>query len=100
MPRVPKLESTVVTARLGELPGWSLRDGKLHRELAFPSFVRAFGVMSQIALVAERMDHHPEWANVYGRLTIDLTTHDAGGISENDFELAAAINAIAPPDAG
>lgn len=73
---------------------WSLREGKLYRSIQFPDFATAFGFMTQIALVAEKMDHHPEWLNVYGRVDIWLTTHEAGGISERDFVLAARINAI------
>ena len=69
--------------------------GKLHRELRFPDFVRAFGFMTSVALVAESMNHHPEWSNVYGRVTIDLTTHDAGGITALDLELARRIYALA-----
>ena len=81
-----------VRDRLSEIPGWTLVNGKLHRELTFENFVAAFGFMSQVALVAERRDHHPEWFNVYNRVTIDLNTHDAGGITDLDFELAAAVN--------
>lgn len=73
---------------------WSLREGKLYRSIQFPDFATAFGFMTQIALIAEKMDHHPEWFNVYSRVEISLTTHAAGGISERDFLLAARINAI------
>jgi 4a-hydroxytetrahydrobiopterin dehydratase len=89
-----KLSSDEIQKRLEALPAWTVRDEKLHRELSFPDFVRAFGFMSSVALVAERMDHHPEWSNVYGRVVVDLTTHDAGGITERDFELAARIEAL------
>ena len=74
---------------------WTLKAGKLHRTFQFKDFVGAFGFMSQVALVAERMNHHPEWFNVYRTVRVDLTTHDAGGISELDFELAAAMEALA-----
>lgn len=93
---IARLEDGEVEARLRERSRWSLRDGKLHRELRFPSFVEAFGFMSQVALIAERMNHHPEWSNVYNRVVIDLTTHDAGGLSALDFELAEAIDALQP----
>ena len=73
---------------------WSLRDGKLYRSIQFPDFATAFGFMTQIAFVAERMDHHPEWLNVYSRVDIWLTTHEVNGISEKDFALAARINAV------
>ena len=95
MSRPQKLSEEDVRARLSELSGWSLASGKLHRELQFDDFVRAFGFMSSVALVAEKMDHHPEWSNVYGRVVIDLQTHDAGGITELDFELAKAADRLA-----
>lgn len=90
-----KLDHTVIEAKLLDIPGWELREGKLHREFRFDDFVRAFGFMSAAAIVAEKMDHHPEWFNVYNKVTVDLTTHDAGGITELDFELAGAMSALA-----
>ena len=87
---LPELEST-----LTQLKGWAIRDGKLHREFKFKSFVEAFGFMSSLALVAEAMGHHPEWCNVYNRVTIDLTTHDAGGITQKDVDLARKANELA-----
>ena len=89
---IQKLASEDVAQRLESLPLWQLRDDKLQREFQFADFVEAFAFMSAVALVAERMDHHPEWRNVYNRVAIALTTHDAGGISERDFALAAAID--------
>ena len=74
---------------------WSLKEDKLHRNYVFSDFVTAFGFMAQVALVAERMNHHPEWFNVYRKVTVDLTTHDAGGVSHKDFELAAAMDRLA-----
>ena len=74
---------------------WALRDDKLFKKFGFSNFVAAFGFMTQAALVAERMNHHPEWFNVYATVEVSLTTHDAGGISELDFKLAHAMNAIA-----
>jgi 4a-hydroxytetrahydrobiopterin dehydratase len=85
-----KLDASEVAARLTEIPGWTIVVGKLHREYQFPDFVAAFGFMTRVALVAERLGHHPEWFNVYNRVVIDLTTHDAGGITALDFELAQA----------
>ena len=79
---------------LESVPGWSLEDGKLFREFNFPSFVEAFGFMASVAIIAEKQNHHPEWFNVYNKVRIHLTTHDAGGISENDFALASSINGI------
>lgn len=90
-----KLDDAEVERRLHALPSWSLRDGKLHRELRFADFVSAFGFMASAALVAEAMNHHPEWFNVYGTVRVDLTTHDAGGITEHDFALAARMEQLA-----
>lgn len=93
---IEKLCDDEVSTRLAALPEWTLREGKLYRELAFPDFVRAFAFMTQVALLAERMNHHPEWSNVYGRVVIHLTTHECGGLSPRDFKLASAIDALAP----
>ncbi len=82
---------------LTTLPCWALQEGKLRRDLTFPSFVEAFGFMAAVALAAESMNHHPEWSNVYNRVTILLTTHDAGGITRLDLELARRIDRLAPP---
>lgn len=89
-----KLADDEIGARMRDLAGWSLVGGKLHRELRFPDFSAAFGFMSRVALAAERMDHHPDWSNVYNRVTIDLETHDAGGLTALDFDLAAEISRI------
>jgi 4a-hydroxytetrahydrobiopterin dehydratase len=89
------LSTDAINSALTELPGWSIERGKLHRQFQFPSFVEAFGFMSSVALVAESMGHHPEWFNVYNRVTVDLTTHDAGGITNLDVELARKMNALA-----
>lgn len=80
---------------LEKLPGWSIKNGKLHSQYQFNSFIEAFGFMSSLALVAESMGHHPEWFNVYNRVTIDLTTHDAGGITNLDIEFAHKANELA-----
>lgn len=89
-----KLEATEIESRLADLTGWSIVDEKLHRDLQFSDFAEAFGFMTRVALVAEHTQHHPEWFNVWNRVSIDLTTHDAGGISEKDFDLAAKIDAF------
>ncbi|MEM8932349.1 MAG: 4a-hydroxytetrahydrobiopterin dehydratase [Acidobacteriota bacterium] len=89
-----KLDDGEIEARLAELPEWRLVDGKLHRELQFVDFSEAFGFMTRVALVAEAMHHHPEWFNVWNRVVIDLETHDVGGLSTSDFELAATIDAL------
>jgi 4a-hydroxytetrahydrobiopterin dehydratase len=90
-----RLSEAELKQALEELNGWSIEAGKLHRQYQFPSFVEAFGFMSSLALVAESMGHHPEWFNVYNRVTIDLTTHDAGGITAKDVELARKANQLA-----
>jgi 4a-hydroxytetrahydrobiopterin dehydratase len=72
--------------------GWTLVDGKLHRELEFDNFVEAFGFMSMVALLAEKNDHHPDWSNSYNKVVIDLVSHDKGAITERDHALAEAIN--------
>jgi 4a-hydroxytetrahydrobiopterin dehydratase len=91
----PRLEPNEIAKRLGQLTSWSVEAGKLHREYKFASFVEAFGFMASAALVAERLDHHPEWFNVYSTVRVDLTTHDAGGITAVDFELATAMEQLA-----
>jgi 4a-hydroxytetrahydrobiopterin dehydratase len=75
-------------------PAWTIADDGLEREWRFPSFVEAFGFMTQVALLAERANHHPEWSNVYNRVTIRLTTHDLGGLSSCDADLAQAIDSL------
>ena len=94
MSRPTKLTDDIVQSLLDERPDWSVVEGKLHRELKFADFNQAFGFMTRVALVAESMNHHPEWFNVYSTVRIDLATHDAGGITELDFELAAKIDAL------
>lgn len=89
---IERMTPQQIEASLQELPGWNVKDDKLHRELKFKNFVQAWGFMTQVAILAEQMNHHPEWRNVYSRVTVDLTTHEAGGISQRDFELARKIN--------
>ena len=96
MPERPvKLSDADVQSGLRDLPGWTLASGKLHREYAFANFVEAFGFMASAALVAESMNHHPEWSNVYRTVKIDLATHDAGGITKLDFDLAKKMESLA-----
>jgi 4a-hydroxytetrahydrobiopterin dehydratase len=89
-----KLTETEVKERLSEVRGWTLQGGKLHRAFECKDFVAAFGNMTRVALVAEAMNHHPEWFNVWNKVVIDLNTHSVGGISELDFKLAGKINEI------
>jgi 4a-hydroxytetrahydrobiopterin dehydratase len=93
---VPQLTEAERNAALANLPDWEpTRDGKaIERRFAFADFSEAFAFMTRVALLAESQDHHPEWSNVYNRVEIALTTHDAGGLSERDFTMAAAIDAL------
>jgi 4a-hydroxytetrahydrobiopterin dehydratase len=93
---VPQLTEAERNAALAKLPNWELtREGKaIERRFAFADFSEAFAFMTRVALLAESQDHHPEWSNVYNRVEIALTTHDAGGLSERDFTMAAAIDAL------
>ena len=95
-----KLSNAEVKAALDGLAGWSLEKGKLHREYKFANFVEAFGFMASAALVAESMNHHPEWSNVYRAVKIDLTTHDLGGVSARDLEMAKRFETLARSRAG
>ncbi|MGC9335699.1 MAG: 4a-hydroxytetrahydrobiopterin dehydratase [Anaerolineae bacterium] len=92
---VTKATETEIQQALAELGPWKVVDGKLHRQYKFRDFVQAFGFMAQAALLAERAAHHPEWSNVYNRVVVDLTTHEAGGITHKDLDLACQMEAIA-----
>lgn len=92
--RIEKLPAAEINAQLRELNDWHLHNDKLQRQFVFADFVEAYGFMSRVALLAEAMDHHPEWSNVYNRVEINLTTHDAGGISQRDFTLAQRIDRL------
>jgi 4a-hydroxytetrahydrobiopterin dehydratase len=85
---------------LDRLDGWRVEDGRLARDLEFDDFIQAFGFMTSVALVAQQLDHHPDWTNVYNRVSIQLHTHDRGGITGRDTELAARIDALAPQPKG
>jgi len=89
-----QLPLEVIENKLKELPGWLVVDQKLHKEFQFDDFNQAFGFMTRAAMHIEKLNHHPEWFNVYNKLTIDLTTHDAGGITENDIKLAKILNSL------
>lgn len=94
---IPRLNEADIAVALTALPGWSLReDGEaIHRAFTFADFSEAFAFMTRVALHAEKADHHPEWSNVWNRVAITLTTHDAGGLSARDVAMAKAIDAIA-----
>jgi 4a-hydroxytetrahydrobiopterin dehydratase len=80
--------------RLSSLPAWSFHEDGIQKEFTFSNFVAAFGFMSQVAILAEKANHHPEWSNVYNRVSIRLSTHDAGGLTDKDFDLAEKIEAL------
>ena len=92
MTSCPKLTEEQVRAALADLPAWDLEAGKLHRKLQFPDFKAALGFMVAVGCHAEATNHHPEWFNVYNRVEVWLTTHDAGGVTEKDLALAREID--------
>jgi 4a-hydroxytetrahydrobiopterin dehydratase len=94
---VAKLTDQEIDTALAGLPGWSRVEGRsaIVKTFRFADFGEAWGFMSRVALAAEKQDHHPEWANVWNRVEITLSTHDAGGLSARDVKLAAAIEAVA-----
>jgi len=90
-----RLNEAEIAAALQKLPGWSVQDGKLHKEYAFADFSRAIAFMTAAAMHIQAMDHHPEWSNVYNRVVVDLITHALGGIGTLDVKLAATLDALA-----
>jgi 4a-hydroxytetrahydrobiopterin dehydratase len=95
MGHAARLSDAEIKAALGALPEWALLDGKLHREYKFPDFVHAFGFMATAAIAIEAMNHHPEWSNVWNRVSVDLVTHDSGGVTAKDITLAEKLESIA-----
>ena len=89
-----KLSDEQIQTALQDLEGWSVVDGKLHKEFQFLDFNEAFGFMARASMHIEKMNHHPEWFNVYNKLVVDLMTHDASGITENDTNLAKILNSL------
>src|ERR1022692_4733446 len=94
-PRPVKLSEAEIAAALSNLPGWELQESKLHREYKFADFVAAFAFMTGAALIAQAMDHHPEWFNVWNTVRVDLSTHDAGGVTALDLKLAHSMEELA-----
>jgi 4a-hydroxytetrahydrobiopterin dehydratase len=90
-----KLSQSEITQEVGKLDGWEVVNGKINKTFEFDDFVQAFGFMTKVAMNAEKMNHHPEWFNVYNRVRIDLVTHDVSGISNYDIALARIIDTIA-----
>ena len=91
---VEKLSSDAIENELKSLDGWSVVNGKLHKDFQFDDFNQAFGFMARASMHIEKMNHHPEWFNVYNKLSVDLMTHDAGGITQNDINLAKILNSL------
>ena len=89
-----KLSQEQIKNELKNMLGWTVVGGKLHKEFQFDDFNQAFGFMTRAAMHIEKINHHPEWFNVYNKLVVDLTTHDAGGITENDIKLAKTLNSL------
>jgi len=89
-----RLSDEQIKTELSGLSGWSVVNGKLHKDFVFDDFVDAFGFMTRAAIHIEKMNHHPEWFNVYNKLSVDLVTHDAGGITQNDIVLARTLNSL------
>ena len=83
-----------IEAEIKEMSGWAIVDGKLRKEFVFDDFTHAFAFMTKAVEHIEKMNHHPEWTNVYNKLTVDLVTHDAGGITQNDIDLAKILNSL------
>ena len=89
-----KLSDQELSGSIKELSGWAVKNEKLHREFRFADFGHAMGFMTTAAVQIDKMNHHPEWFNVYNRVVVDLTTHDAGGITERDLKLARLLDSI------
>jgi 4a-hydroxytetrahydrobiopterin dehydratase len=92
--RYERLDDKQIQEELGRLEGWAINQGSLSKSFKFSNFVTAFGFMTQVALEAEKMDHHPDWTNTYNKVQINLLTHDASGITINDVKLANIIESI------
>ena len=89
-----KISSEAIDFELKNLKGWEMVNNKLHKKFEFDDFNQAFGFMTRAAMHIEKMNHHPEWFNVYNKIIVDLTTHDAGGITQNDITLARILNSL------
>ena len=90
-----EIENELATLNKEKRASWEYVNEKLHKEFEFTDFVEAFGFMSQVALIAEKNNHHPEWFNVYKTVTVDLSSHEVSGVSQGDFDLAMAMDAVA-----
>lgn len=92
---ITKASTARIQVFIAQHDRWVVKDEKLHREFVFEDFIQAFGFMTEVALHAQSSNHHPEWSNVYKQVVVDLTTHEAGGITEKDFKLAKQMDQIA-----
>ena len=92
---ITALSEQEIQQQLNTYNQWQLNGGKLYRRLVFEDFIHAFSFMTQVAIIAEKMNHHPEWENVYKTVVVNLTTHEAGGITDLDFELAGKMDELA-----
>lgn len=97
MARPTLLDDSELSAAVADLPGWEVVDRRLHREMRFRDFATAFAFMAASATAAEKLDHHPDWSNVWATVVVDLSTHDAGGITALDVALARRMSALAEP---
>jgi 4a-hydroxytetrahydrobiopterin dehydratase len=91
---VKKLNAAEIENAMESIQNWKLKDQIIQKDFKFKNFIEAFGFMSQVALIAESLNHHPDWSNVYNKVSIHLTTHDVGGLSEKDFLLAKKIDTL------
>ena len=92
MARPPRLTDDQIQVEVEGIDGWTFAGGKLQKTFKFPDFIAAWGFMSKVALIAQAMDHHPDWSNVYNTVRVDLSTHDAGGVTQLDLQLARKMN--------
>ena len=88
------LSDDVVTTKLAEVPGWEVVEGKLSREFVFKNFSEAFAFMTRVAMIAEKLDHHPDWSNSWNKVSIAVVSHDAGGLTDQCFEFATRVNKL------
>jgi len=89
-----RLSDEQIKIELAGLLGWSVVNGKLHRDFVFDDYIEAFGFMCKASIHIEKMNHHPEWFNIYNKISVDLVTHDAGGITQNDIILARILDSL------